>query len=389
MVSVGGRRAGNESRPDDADGDMTFKFEDDATLLRPIQVGDTLARNRMFMAPLTRSRADADGTPSVLASDYYAQRAAAGLIISEATAICEQANGAYMHTPGIYTDRHQEQWGEIASAVHAAGGKMFVQLWHVGRMAHPEISGFEVVGPSPVAADMLTHTPSGKQPLPVPRALTVTEIESIVDQFRVAARRAIDAGMDGVEIHGANGYLLHEFASDVVNQRTDGYGGSPANRARFTAEVVEAVAGEIGAARVGLRISPGNTAGDMREDDKVSTYEVMLDRIAPLGLAYLHLLIDPDDPAFGALRGIWPGSVVLNTGRDRETRFCQLEELAEWGVISAAAVGRAYLANPDLLDRLILGAELNEPDVATFYSPGPAGYVDYPTLEDAVRLESA
>ena len=340
------------------------------------------------MAPLTRSRADADGTPSPFAAQYYAQRAEAGLIISEATAVCEQANGAYMNTPGIYTERHQDKWAEIASAVHAAGGAMFVQLWHVGRMAHPDISGFETVGPSPIAADLLTHTPTGKQPLPVPRALRVDEITSIVDQFRAAARRAVDAGMDGVEIHGANGYLLHEFSSDVVNRRTDVYGGSPENRARFTAEVVEAVADEIGAGRVGLRISPGNTAGDMREDDKVSTYEALVDRIAPLGLAYLHLLIDPHDDAFGTLRGRWPGSVVLNTGRDRDTSFCQLEELAEWGVISAAAVGRAFLANPDLIERLTQGAELNEPDVATFYAPGPAGYIDYPTLADSEQLSA-
>lgn len=361
---------------------MTFSLTGDSALLKPIQIGDTAAENRIFMAPLTRSRADADGTPSALAAQYYSQRAAAGLIISEATAICEQANGAYMNTPGIYTDRHQEKWSEIAAAVHQAGGKMFVQLWHVGRMAHPDISGFETVGPSPVAADMLTHTPEGKKPLPVPRALTEPEIKTIVGQFRSAARRAIDAGMDGVEIHGANGYLLHEFSSDVVNQRTDSYGGSPENRARLTAEVVEAVAEEIGAGRVGLRISPGNTAGDMHENDTVSTYDALLDRIAPLGLAYLHLLIHPEDPAFGALRGAWPGPVVLNTGRDRDDSFCQLEELAEWGVISAAAVGRPFLANPDLIERLTVGAELNEPDVATFYAPGPAGYIDYPTLAE-------
>ena len=361
---------------------MTFSLTGDSALLKPIQIGNTAAENRIFMAPLTRSRADADGTPSALAAQYYSQRAAAGLIISEATAICEQANGAYMNTPGIYTDRHQEKWSEIAAAVHQAGGKMFVQLWHVGRMAHPDISGFETVGPSPIAADMLTHTPEGKKPLPVPRALTEPEIKTIVGQFRSAARRAIDAGMDGVEIHGANGYLLHEFSSDVVNQRTDSYGGSPENRARLTAEVVEAVAEEIGAGRVGLRISPGNTAGDMHENDTVSTYDALLDRIAPLGLAYLHLLIHPEDPAFGALRGAWPGPVVLNTGRDRDDSFCQLEELAEWGVISAAAVGRPFLANPDLIERLTLGAELNEPDVATFYAPGPAGYIDYPTLAE-------
>lgn len=368
---------------------MTFTLASESALLKPIQIGDTAAKNRIFMAPLTRSRADADATPSDLAALYYSQRAEAGLIISEATAICEQANGAYMNTPGIYTDRHQEKWAEIASAVHAAGGAMFVQLWHVGRMAHPEISGFDAVGPSPIAADMLTHTPSGKQPLPVPRALTVDEIQTIVGQFRSAARRAIDAGMDGVEIHGANGYLLHEFSSDVVNQRTDEYGGSPQNRARLTAEVVEAVVAEIGAGRVGLRLSPGGTAGDMHENDTVSTYEAILERIAPLGLSYLHLLIRPEDPAFGALRGIWPGPVVLNTGRDHDTSFCQLEELADWGVISAAAVGRGFLANPDLIERLRIGAELNEPDVATFYASGPVGYIDYPTLADVKEPASA
>ncbi|WP_422744741.1 alkene reductase [Mycobacterium sp. WMMD1722] len=367
---------------------MTFKFDGDAALLKPVQIGDTDAKNRLFMAPLTRSRAQADGTPSDLAVEYYTQRAAAGLIISEATAISREANGAYLNTPGIYTDRHQQKWSEIASSVHAANGRMFVQLWHVGRMGHPDISGVENVAPSAIAADMVTHTPTGKKPLPVPRALEVSEIRDIVGQFRAAARRAVDAGMDGVEIHGANGYLLHEFSSDVVNQRTDSYGGSPANRARLTAEVVEAVAEEIGAGRVGLRISPGNTAGAMQENDTVCTYQALLDRIAPLGLAYLHLLIHPDDPAFGALRGAWPGAVVLNTGRDRDTRFCELEELADWGVISAAAVGRAYLANPDLIDRLVLGAELNEPDVATFYAPGPQGYVDYPTL-DQLEPQSA
>jgi N-ethylmaleimide reductase len=263
-----------------------------------------------------------------------------------------------------------------------------MQLWHVGRMGHPEISGVESVAPSAIAADVTTHTPSGKQTLPVPRPLETAELAPIVEQFRVAARRAIDAGMDGVEIHGANGYLLHQFASDVVNRRTDAYGGSAENRARLTAEVVEAVAAEIGGQRVGLRISPGNSAGDMREVDEVSVYEALVTRIAPLDIAYLHVLINPAAPAFGAIRGLWFGSLVLNTGRDVETSFCQLEELAEWGVISAATVGRAFLANPDLIDRLVLGAELNEPDVGTFYAPGPAGYVDYPTLAE-LELKTA
>lgn len=368
---------------------VTYTLNADAALLQPIQVGDTAATNRLFMAPLTRSRADADGTPSPLAAQYYSQRAGAGLIISEATAVAETANGAYMNTPGIYTDRHQHGWAEIADAVHAAGGKMFVQLWHVGRLAHPEISGFEPVAPSAIAADVITHTPTGKKPLPTPRALDIDEIPAIVEQFRAAARRAIDAGMDGVEIHGANGYLLHQFASDVVNQRTDAYGGSPQNRARLTAEVVEAVVDEIGAGRVGLRISPGNTAGGMRETDTIGTYEALLERIEPLDLAYLHVVIDPAAHDFGVLRALWPGTFVLNTGRATGTDFCQLESYAEWGAISAAAVGRAFLANPDLIDRLILGADLNEPDVSTFYAPGPIGYTDYPTLAEVEEPRSA
>jgi N-ethylmaleimide reductase len=368
---------------------VAFKFDLDASLLQPVQVGDNLAPNRIFMAPLTRSRAFGDGTPSDFAAQYYAQRAAAGIIITEATAVSAAANGAYLNTPGIYTDRHQEKWAQIADAVHAAGGRIFMQLWHVGRMAHPEISGLESVAPTAIAADMTAHTASGRRPLPVPRALETDEIPLIVDDFRRAARRAIDAGMDGVEIHSANGYLLHQFLAAVTNRRVDHYGGSAANRARLTAEVVEAVVDEIGAGRVGLRISPGNTAGAMSETDDVSAYEALLARIAPLGIAYLHVLINPTTTTFGVLRALWSGTFVLNTGRETETDFCQLESFAEWGAISATAVGRAFLANPDLIDRLILGAELNEPDVATFYTPGAGGYIDYPTLAELEEPQSA
>ena len=359
---------------------MTFTLTDDAALLQPIAIGANTARNRLFMAPLTRSRAESDGTPSDLQVEYYAQRASAGLIITEATAVSQVGNGAYVNTPGIYTDRHQEKWADVAAAVHAQDGLMFTQLWHVGRMGHPDISGVESVAPSPIAAKMLAHTPTGKKPLPVPRALETDEIAGVVGQFRAAARRAIDAGMDGVEIHSANGYLLHQFLADATNNRSDRYGGSPENRARLAAEVVEAVADEIGADRVGVRISPGNGAGDVNEVDTVSAYEGLLQRISPLGLAYLHVLINPDAPEFGIVRALWAGPFVLNTGRDVDTSFCELENLADWGVISAATVGRAYLANPDLIERLRTGAELTEPDVATFYSPGPAGYIDYPTL---------
>jgi N-ethylmaleimide reductase len=341
------------------------------------------------MAPLTRSRAQADGTPSELAAEYYAQRAAAGIIITEATSVSRTAGGAYLNTPGVYTDRHEQKWAEVAGAVHAEQGRIFMQLWHVGRMAHPDIGGTESVAPSAIAADVTTHTPSGRQALPAPRALATAEISGIVADFRAAARRAIDAGMDGVEIHAANGYLLHQFASDVVNQRTDIYGGSPENRARLAAEVVEAVVAEVGAGRVGLRVSPGNGAGDMHEVDAVSVYEALLDRIAPLGIAYLHVLMNPADQAFGEIRGLWSGTFVLNTGREIDTDFCQLESFVEMGAVSATAVGRAFLANPDLIDRLVLGAELNEPDLATFYAPGPGGYTDYPTLEQLDQRTSA
>ena len=368
---------------------MAFTLSENSALLRPVTVGDVPVANRLFMAPLTRSRAEPDATPSELAALYYSQRASAGLIISEATAVSAAANGAYLNTPGMFTDRHQRRWAEIADAVHDSGGRMFVQLWHVGRMGHPEISGVETVAPSAVAADLSAHTPTGRRSLPVPRALRTAEVTGIVADFRAAARRAVDAGMDGVEIHSANGYLLHEFLSDVTNRRDDAYGGSAHNRARLTAEVVEAVADEVGAGRVGLRISPGNGAGDMREVDEIAAYEALLNRIAPLGLAYLHLLIEPTQPAFAVVRAVWEGTLVLNTPREIQTNFCEMENLVDWGVIGAAAVGRSYLANPDLIDRLTLGADLNEPDDATLYSSGPAGYADYPTLADADSLEVA
>jgi N-ethylmaleimide reductase len=373
----------------DADCGMAFTLSENSALLHPVIVGDVAAPNRLFMAPLTRTRAEADATPSELAARYYAQRASAGLVISEATAVSSSANGAYVNTPGMFTDRHQQRWAEIADAVHVAGGRMFVQLWHVGRMGHPEIGGVETVAPSAIAADLTAHTPTGKKPLPVPRALRTDEIDGIVADFRAAARRAVDAGMDGVEIHSANGYLLHEFLSDVTNRRGDVYGGSAENRARLTAEVTEAVVDEIGPGRVGLRISPGNGAGDMREVDEVSAYEALLNRLAPQGLAYLHLLIEPTQPAFAVVRSLWDGTLVLNTPRQIESNFCELENLVDWGVISAAAVGRAYLANPDLIDRLVLGAELNEPDAATFYSSGSVGYTDYPTLMELEEPRSA
>lgn len=359
-------------------------------LFTPFQLGPLRLPNRIVMAPMTRNRAAAGDVPGDLIREYYCQRASAGLIITEGSQIAPEGQG-YPFTPGIHSPEQIAGWRRVTDAVHANGGRIYLQLWHVGRVSHPSLlPGNAVpVAPSAIKPAGQVYTFEGFRDFVMPRALETAEMPTLIEQFRSGARNARAAGFDGVEIHGANGYLLHEFSSDVVNQRIDDYGGSPDNRARLSAEVVEAVAAEIGAGRVGLRISPGNTAGDMRENDTVCTYQALLDRIAPLGAAYLHLLIHPEDAAFGELRGAWPGPVVLNTGRDTDTRFCQLEELADWGVISAAAVGRAFLANPDLIDRLIVGAELNEPDVGTFYAPGPAGYVDYPTLAELEGRQSA
>jgi N-ethylmaleimide reductase len=370
---------GNQSLLEGVPPAVNFVLTPEAALLQPITIGGFEARNRIFMAPMTRSRSESDGTPSQLQVEYYTQRAGAGLIIGESTAVSAVGNGAYLNTPGIYTDRHQQGWAAVASSVHEAGGRMFLQLWHVGRMGHPNINGgLQPVGPSPISANVLAHTSSGKKPLPV--KLSIDEIADIAVQFRHAARRAIDAGMDGVEIHAGNGYLLHQFLSDTANHRSDRYGGSAENRSRLTVEVIGAVVAEIGANRVGLRISPGNPEADMQETDKELAYLALLHRIAPLNIAYLHLLVDPADPVFEKIRGMWAGALVLNTGKDVPTDFYRLDALVDRGVISAISAGRAYLANPDLLERLRSGSELDEPISATLYSKGPQGYTDYPTL---------
>ena len=327
------------------------------------------------MAPLTRSRAQADGTPSDLAAEYYAQRAAAGLIITEATAVSETANGAYLNTPGIYTDRHQQRWAEIADAVHAAGGRMFMQLWHVGRMGHPDISGVESVAPSAIAADMTTHTPSGKQAA-AGAARAARPTRSPASSSSSAPPRAgpstpawtVSRSTPPTAICCTSSCPM--WSTSAPTPTAD----PPENRARLTAEVVEAVVAEIGAGRVGLRISPGNSAGDMREVDDGQRVRGAAgpDRAAGTGLP-ARADRSRRRPRSRCVRALWDGTLVLNTGRDIDTDFCQLEELADWGVISAAAVGRAFLANPDLIDRLLLGAELNEPDVATFYAPGSRG----------------
>jgi N-ethylmaleimide reductase len=357
-------------------------------LFEPVTIGKWALPNRVVMAPMTRNRATPDGVPGEHVATYYRQRASAGLIIAEGVQPSAVGQG-YPNTPGLHTPDQVDGWRQVADAVHAAGGRMIAQLMHAGRIAHPDNKhGQETVAPSAVAAEGTMITASGMQPYPTPRALTTDELPQVVDEFRRAARAAVDAGLDGVELHGANGYLLHQFLAPATNQRTDGYGGSPAARARFVAEAVTAAAQEIGPERVGLRISPANGANGLIEDDPAetaATYRALVDAIAPLGLAFLHLSIDPADPLFADLSARFGGPVIVNTGfatvTDRETA----QTLVRSGKAAAVAVGRPFIANPDLVRRWRESAPLNEVDQATVYGGGAHGYTDYPTLDEATR----
>jgi N-ethylmaleimide reductase len=351
----------------------------DSVLLQPVTAGALDAPNRIWMAPLTRNRANPDGTPTALQAEYYAQRADAGVIIAEGTQPAANGQG-YPHTPGLHTDAQQEGWARIADAVHAAGGRIVVQLMHAGRISHEStIGGEQPVSSSAVRAAGEIFTPTGMQPHALPRALETGELSEVAAQYADAARRAVAAGLDGVELHSANGYLLHQFLADGVNTRTDAYGGSPENRARFVIEVARATAAAIGPDRVGIRISPQHPFNDIAEDD-VTVYEYLVTALAELNLAYLHVLAAADDPMVGKLRALWPGTFVLNTGFGQDSDRDAMERLVADGVADAVAVGRPFLANPDLVQRWTRGAALNEPDPETFYSGGAAGYTDYPTM---------
>ncbi len=352
----------------------------DSPLLQPITVGGIVANNRVFMAPLTRSRATDDGVPTDLQVEYYRQRARAGLIIAEGTQPSAVGKG-YTNTPGLHTDEQQAGWARIADAVHAEGGRIVVQLMHAGRVSHPDNSGHEAIAPSAIApADQQMFTKDGMQDIPTPRALEITELSGVVADFVQASERAIAAGLDGVELHAANGYLLHQFLSNGENLRADSYGGSAGHRARFVVEVVTAVAAAIGGERVGLRISPGHAANGITETDNGDAYVDLLQLLNPLGLSYLHVLIQPDDPMLARIREAWSGELVLNTGFGLDSERDEMERLLAEGPADAVSVGRPYLANPDLIERWTIGAELNQPQQATFYGGGAEGYTDYSTL---------
>ena len=353
-------------------------------LFTPVSLGDLHLPNRVVMAPLTRLRSSADGVPGDLVAEHYAQRASLGLIITEGTYPSAESR-AYPNQPGIVTDEQVEGW-RVVEAVHARGGRIVMQVMNGGRVSHPEITGTDrIVAPSAIAIDGEAHTPSGKVSFPVPHALTTAELAVVRDEFATAARRAVqEAGFDGVEVHGANGYLLHEFLSPVSNQRDDQYGGSPENRARFVVEVIRAVAEAVGAGRVGIRLSPMHNIQDVVEtdiDDVRTTYDAVIDGIAPLGLAYLSILhSNPTGELVQRLRTRFGGPLVVNSGFGQVTSRDEAVALIEQAHADAVAVGRAAIANPDLAERWQGEHPENEPNPATFYAVGAEGYTDYPRL---------
>jgi len=354
-------------------------------LFDPLHVKSWELPHRVVMAPLTRNRAGAGMVPGDLAVEYYAQRASAALIVTEGTQPSAVGQG-YLDTPGIHTPEQVGGWRRVADAVHAKGGRIVVQLMHAGRIAHPDNKqGLETVAPSAIAAPDTMFTAEGMKPYPVPRALALEEIPGVVEEFAHAARCAVEAGLDGVEIHAANGYLLHQFLAPGSNERTDEYGGSPANRARFAIEVTRAVADAIGAERVGIRISPAhNIQGATEEDpeDVEATYTTLVDEIAPLGLAYLSALADPSLELSQRLRKDFGGVFIANDGFGSVTSRESAQAVLDDDLADAVAVGRLFLANPDLPARWRSGAALNEPNPDTFYGGGAEGYVDYPFLQD-------
>lgn len=349
------------------------------SLFSPVKVGRSTLSNRLVMAPMTRSRAQADGTPGELAATYYAQRASVGLIVTEGTQPSDDGQG-YLSTPGIYTDAHVAGWKKTTDAVHAKGGHVYIQLMHAGRMSHPDNTPHHRPGvaPSAIAPGTPMFTPTGMQDIPVPRALTTDEVRQTVQDFRHAARRAIEAGADGVEIHGANAYLIQQFFAPSANIRTDAYGGAIANRARFAIEVAAAVADEIGANRTAIRLSPGTAMWGIDEGaEGPDLYRHLVTELDKLGLAYLHLMHLGNEVLLADIRRLWKGTLIVNRpGRAREQIGADLAA----GLADLEAYGQMVLANPDFVERLKTQAPMNEADRNAFFGGTAQGYTDYATL---------
>jgi N-ethylmaleimide reductase len=355
-----------------------------ADLFSPVNIGRLQLPNRIVMAPLTRNRAAAGDVPQPMHVTYYRQRATAGLIISEASPISPQGVG-YPGTPGIYSEAQVAGWQAVTQAVHGAGGHIFQQLWHVGRISHPDLQpgGAAPVAPSAIrpAGDAVTTT--GLQPFVTPRALEPDEIQAIVAQYATAARNALQAGFDGVEVHAANGYLIDQFLRDGSNQRTDDYGGSLENRSRLLREVLQAVCEAVGPERVGVRISPENSFNDMRDSQPQETFEYVAGLLSGFGLAYLHV-VEGDMVAgeksldYGRIRAAFKGIYMANCRYD----LARAQQAIAAGAADMVSFGTLYIANPDLVERFRQGAALNTPDPGTFYGGDEHGYTDYPFMAE-------
>jgi 2,4-dienoyl-CoA reductase-like NADH-dependent reductase (Old Yellow Enzyme family) len=350
------------------------------TLFDPIQVGDVSLKNRIVMAPLTRSRSGVERTPNALVAQYYAQRASAGLVISEATSVTPLGVG-YADTPGIWSDEQVEGWKLTTKAVHDAGGLIFLQLWHVGRISDPSfLDGQPPVSASAIAAKGDVSLLRPKRPYPTPRALSLDEIAGVVEAYRKGAENAKRAGFDGVELHGANGYLLDQFLQDQSNQRDDAYGGPIENRARLLLEAVDAAISVFGPGRVGLHLAPRGDAHDMGDSDLTATFTYVARAMRDRGLAFLMARERQADDSIGAvLKAEFGGVYIVNEGFTLETAQTAVAS----GDADAVGFGKLFISNPDLPARLKTGAQLNPWTVETFYSPCPEGYVDYPALETA------
>ena len=347
------------------------------TLFDPLKVGEIKLDNRIVMAPMTRSRADEQGVQPAFVAEYYRQRASAGLIITEATNVSPMAKG-YVRTPGIYTPEQLESWRPVADAVHARGGRVFMQVFHTGRIALPDFlpEGARPVAPSPVRARGQNYTDEGMKEFVTPHELTVEEIRQTVRDFASAAANAVEAGFDGVELHAASGYLVQQFLATNANLRTDEYGGSVENRARFLFEVLDAIIEVVGAGRVGVKFSPRMPFNDIEERDAEELYTYILKRLSGRGLAYVHVGDFTGEGWHALLRPVFEGVYFAGAGLTKESG----EGLLANGLADAVVYGTKFISNPDLPRRFKLGAPLNEPDQTTFYTPGERGYTDYPAL---------
>ncbi|MBK9346826.1 MAG: alkene reductase [Burkholderiales bacterium] len=350
-------------------------------LFTPLQIGALTLPNRIILAPLTRTRADAGHMPNDLMAQYYAQRASGGLLITECTMVAPHTS-AFINEPGIYNDAQIAAWKRVTDAVHAKGGRIFMQIWHAGRAAHPDMNdGAPTVSSSATAIEGEANTPKGKVPQAVPQALKAEDIPAIVAAYAQGAKNAMAAGFDGVEVHGANGYLIDQFLRDTPNQRTDSYGGALENRARFLMEVLTAVTAAIGADKVGLRLSPLNSYNSMKDSDPLALIGFLADTLNAFKLAYLHVMradffgVQKGD-VMAVAREKYKGVLVGNMGYTAD----EAEAAITAGKLDAVAFGTAFLANPDLPARIRAKAALNAPDPSTFYTPGAKGYTDYPAM---------